>query len=406
MPGRASTSWRCCDSSGAHPTPRRRRTWPAATTSPSTRSWRRRCTARPGEMVRHAVRHVGEDLPPRRRVAAVARMLADPGGAQRSLAQHCEVGARLADRLGMAETVCHSLAHAYERWDGKGYPAGLSGDEVPVAVRIVTVARDAELWTRQAGWATAVDVLTHRRGPRLRPRCGRRARRRRRAMAGRARRRSLCGGPGGRADARRRRSRQNGSTTRWRRSPTSPTSSHDGCGVTRPESPGSSSTPRRRPASPRTRARRSAGPPSCTTSGVSVCPVASGIGRGPLSVEQWERVRLHPYLTDRVLQRCSSLAPLADVASRHHERLDGSGYHRGANGRTHRGRRSLAGRRRRLPRHDRGSTSSAGAQAERCGRPARRGGGCRALRTDRGGRRARRRRPAPPDRRSTSGGTH
>ena len=54
--------------------------------------------------------------------------------------------------------------------------------------------------------------------------------------------------------------------------------------------------------------------------------------RGPLSAEQWERVRLHPYLTERVLRRCSLLAPNADVAARHHERVDGSGYHRGTSG--------------------------------------------------------------------------
>src|SRR5690606_33407795 len=53
---------------------------------------------------------------------------------------------------------------------------------------------------------------------------------------------------------------------------------------------------------------------------------------GPLTAEQWERVRLHPYLTERVLQRCAVLAPFADLAARHHERVDGSGYHRGAAG--------------------------------------------------------------------------
>jgi DNA-binding CsgD family transcriptional regulator len=53
---------------------------------------------------------------------------------------------------------------------------------------------------------------------------------------------------------------------------------------------------------------------------------------GPLTATQWERVRLHPYLSERVLQRCSLLKPFADAASRHHERVDGSGYHRGAHG--------------------------------------------------------------------------
>lgn len=52
---------------------------------------------------------------------------------------------------------------------------------------------------------------------------------------------------------------------------------------------------------------------------------------GSLSADEWERVRLHPYHTERVLAPSSFLAPLAEVASAHHERLDGSGYHRASN---------------------------------------------------------------------------
>ena len=50
----------------------------------------------------------------------------------------------------------------------------------------------------------------------------------------------------------------------------------------------------------------------------------------PLSAGEWERVRLHPYYTERVLERSGALAPLARLSGSHHERLDGSGYHRAA----------------------------------------------------------------------------
>ncbi len=50
---------------------------------------------------------------------------------------------------------------------------------------------------------------------------------------------------------------------------------------------------------------------------------------GPLTDDEWERVRLHPYLTERVLGRSGAFAPLAMLAALHHERLDGSGYPRG-----------------------------------------------------------------------------
>src|SRR5713226_9861200 len=50
---------------------------------------------------------------------------------------------------------------------------------------------------------------------------------------------------------------------------------------------------------------------------------------GPLSEREWERVRMHPYYTERILVRPAALAQLGVLASLHHERLDGSGYHRG-----------------------------------------------------------------------------
>jgi DNA-binding CsgD family transcriptional regulator len=53
---------------------------------------------------------------------------------------------------------------------------------------------------------------------------------------------------------------------------------------------------------------------------------------GPLSADDWEQVRQHPYRTERVLSRSGFLGALSPIAGRHHERLDGSGYHRGCLG--------------------------------------------------------------------------
>ena len=76
--------------------------------------------------------------------------------------------------------------------------------------------------------------------------------------------------------------------------------------------------------------RRSAPRASSTTSGGCRCRTGSGRSPVRLSAGEWERVRLHPYYTERVLERSPALAPLALLAGSHHERLDGSGYHRGA----------------------------------------------------------------------------
>ena len=53
---------------------------------------------------------------------------------------------------------------------------------------------------------------------------------------------------------------------------------------------------------------------------------------GPLSHAETERVRLHPYYTERMLACSAALAPLAAIAVQHHERMDGSGYPRGLSG--------------------------------------------------------------------------
>jgi HD-GYP domain-containing protein (c-di-GMP phosphodiesterase class II) len=51
---------------------------------------------------------------------------------------------------------------------------------------------------------------------------------------------------------------------------------------------------------------------------------------GPLSDDDWEEVRLHAYVTESVASRVPWLAAPARIAALHHERLDGSGYHRRA----------------------------------------------------------------------------
>jgi HD-GYP domain-containing protein (c-di-GMP phosphodiesterase class II) len=53
---------------------------------------------------------------------------------------------------------------------------------------------------------------------------------------------------------------------------------------------------------------------------------------GGRSADDWEKIRLHPYYTERILSGSPYLAALAHVARCHHERLDGSGYHRGVTG--------------------------------------------------------------------------
>jgi HD-GYP domain-containing protein (c-di-GMP phosphodiesterase class II) len=52
----------------------------------------------------------------------------------------------------------------------------------------------------------------------------------------------------------------------------------------------------------------------------------------PLSASERDQANLHPYHSERILARIPELAEVATLAGQHHERCDGSGYHRGIGG--------------------------------------------------------------------------
>jgi HD-GYP domain-containing protein (c-di-GMP phosphodiesterase class II) len=55
------------------------------------------------------------------------------------MACHVEWGAELLRHLPECETIAQIVRHHHERYDGGGYPDGLSGDQIPLASRIITV---------------------------------------------------------------------------------------------------------------------------------------------------------------------------------------------------------------------------------------------------------------------------
>ena len=53
--------------------------------------------------------------------------------------QHPDTGARVVGPLGLSDTVLDIVLHHHERWDGSGYPFGLSGSDIPLVSRIISV---------------------------------------------------------------------------------------------------------------------------------------------------------------------------------------------------------------------------------------------------------------------------
>jgi HD-GYP domain-containing protein (c-di-GMP phosphodiesterase class II) len=56
------------------------------------------------------------------------------------LADHARAGVDLVKDIGFLAASLEGIAHHHERWDGRGYPAGLAGDRIPLTARIIAVA--------------------------------------------------------------------------------------------------------------------------------------------------------------------------------------------------------------------------------------------------------------------------
>lgn len=52
---------------------------------------------------------------------------------------HTVVGERILKPIGFLENVAPIVRHEHERWDGRGYPDGISGEQIPLASRIIFV---------------------------------------------------------------------------------------------------------------------------------------------------------------------------------------------------------------------------------------------------------------------------
>jgi HD-GYP domain-containing protein (c-di-GMP phosphodiesterase class II) len=271
-------------------------------------------------------RYAGAGSSPPRRAARLAGAMAGGASATREVtATACEVARRLAERLGLPEDVQRALLQAFERWDGKGHPAGLAGEEICHGARVVALARDAEVFHRIAGVDAATSVIASRAGGAYDPALVDVFQRRAPTLLPEAEgwdaalaaepppRRHLsetglddtCRAIADYADIK----------TPW-------TLGHS-TGVA--ELAEAAAWRLELPADEVTAVRRAALVHDLGRVGV---PNSIWERPGPLTADERERVRLHPYLTERVLAHAPALAPLASLAALHHERLDGSGYHR------------------------------------------------------------------------------
>jgi HD-GYP domain-containing protein (c-di-GMP phosphodiesterase class II) len=242
------------------------------------------------------------------------------------IVRHAGMARALAAEIGLDKDVQEALGHGYEQWDGHGWPGRLKGLAVPVAARIVQIAEYTEVAHRVGGIESASGLARRRSGKQFDP-----------SLAS-----LLCAHAdeifgdldafdtwdaviqsepalavvvsGERFDA---------ALTAVAnfvdlKSPyflgharaVGDLAAEAGARLSLPES--------------EVRTLRRAG----YVHDLGRLGVSNAIWdkRDALGAGEWERIRMHPYLTKRMLSQSEALAPLAAIAVQHRERLDGSGY--------------------------------------------------------------------------------
>jgi response regulator RpfG family c-di-GMP phosphodiesterase len=120
---------------------------------------------RPLDVLADIVRFAGAGSPPIRRTRTVVATLASgQKGLEEFFRSGCEVAQTLAQRLGFNAKVRRALGQVFERWDGRGWPQGVGGEELTVSARLVQVAQDAVVFYRLGGTEAASAVARERAG--------------------------------------------------------------------------------------------------------------------------------------------------------------------------------------------------------------------------------------------------
>jgi HD-GYP domain-containing protein (c-di-GMP phosphodiesterase class II) len=245
---------------------------------------------------------------------------------------HADMARALAEQLELSDDVQTALGDAYEQWDGHGWPGRIGGDDVPLAARLAQVAEFVEVANRVGGAEAAADVARARKGNQFDPEL---------AQIVCDQSETILSGLD--------------SIVTWDavidaepalaivlsgdhvdiallaianfvdlKSPY--TLGHAGAVADLAADTGAQLGL----SEGEIRTLRRAG----LVHDLGRLGISNAIWdkSGPLGAGEWERVRLHPYLTERMLRQSPSLAPLGTISVQHRERLDGSGYPQGLSG--------------------------------------------------------------------------
>jgi HD-GYP domain-containing protein (c-di-GMP phosphodiesterase class II) len=287
------------------------------------------------QLLAFLARRLGAGSPPLRRGWVAASFAAGGmGRVAESVNAHCRVTRTFAERIGLGDDVCQPLLQLFERWDGKGGPERLGGDQIMLAARIVQLADIVAAFHRAGGIDAAIGVARQRRGTQFDP-----------ALVDR-----FC------AEAEAILSFA-GDTTEWDALLAAEPQPHhvltegqldraleaiaDFTDIKSPYTVGHA----RAVSDLAGEAARRVGLAEEEAVLIRRAALVQDAGRMGVPNSIWdkptalapteaERVRLHAYFIERMLAKPPVLARLGALAAQHHERLDGSGYPRGLTGRS------------------------------------------------------------------------
>lgn len=252
-----------------------------------------------------------------------------------TMRSHCEVAELFARQLGFPDPVQQTLRFQWERWDGKGMAYGLKGANIPKAARILHLAQVLDLMYRLGGPEATCVLAQEKRGSRFDPEgvdaflaltqqadfwstfeerstqeallARRPATTADRALEGQSER--VCEVLGDFIDLKTRET--------WHHSRTVA------------EVAGKIGSYLGLDANELCKLRCAALVHDVGKVAVPTAILTKGEAR---SFSEWEAYRLHPYYTQRILERVKALQDLAPAAAGHHEWMNGQGYHRQLSG--------------------------------------------------------------------------
>ncbi len=286
----------------------------------------------PAEVLEFYRSNVGLGKPEEARAKLVEAAIAGAAPrAREAFAAMCEVAQRFAGWMGLRPSIAAALEFVFARWDGLGIP-DVSGEGIPLPMRLLHVARDASLFISASGAEQARDVLTRRAGQAYQPELAELLARNLDELLAeldetRVWEYALEAEP---------------PPTIWLWGEDIDSAFGTIAAITGLKSPWL----RKHPTAVAELAEATAWRmdlPAEGVTGLRHAGLAHDLGRvgvsnaiwekpGPLGFGEWERVRLHAHYTERAFAQSDTLAPIGRLAGSHHERLDGSGYHRGCRG--------------------------------------------------------------------------